>query len=239
MRKRAASLDNLEKENTVPMPYAHLALSQRCLGSLDVDDLNDYYLGAFMPDIRYFTKQPRAMYHFSLEKADELARDGAVSEAFVLGYKTHLLLDQFWGKSELKQQYQAAFPFFLRRRMSPRILEVALEIYCLNQDPIKVRLTAAENSMTQALGISGDILAYAVSLLQDYIDRRSLRAGLDIAESTGMYPPGRLTEMRRLSKVIESNRVVRFAVYRIVNRSSRHTYTRLIDGVLAQLRTTH
>jgi hypothetical protein len=219
----------------VPMPYAHLALSQRCLGFLDVEDLNDFYLGAFMPDIRYFTKQPRAMYHFSLEKADELAHDGAVSKSFVLGYKTHLLLDQFWGKSELKQQYQAAFPFFLRHRMSPRFLEVALEIYCLDQDPIAIRLIAAENSMTQALGIGGDVLSNAVSLLQDYIDRRSLHAGLDIAESTGMYPPGRLTEMRRLSKVIESSRIVRFTVQAIVNRASRHTYASLVDGVLAQM----
>jgi len=221
------------------MPYAHLALSQSCLRRLDVHDLNDFYLGAFMPDIRYFTKQPRTMYHFALEKVDELARRGAVSEAFVLGYKTHLLLDQLWGKAELKQQYQSAFPFFLRHRMSPRMLEVALEVYCLDQDPIAVRLTAAENSMTQALGITSDVLAYAVSLLQDYTDRRSIRAGLDIAETTGMYPPGRLTEMRHLSKVIESSRIVRFAVHTIVNRSSRHTYTRLVDGVLAQLGATH
>jgi hypothetical protein len=220
------------------MPYAHLALSQRCLGPLDVHNLNDFYLGAFMPDIRYFTKQPRARYHFALERADELARGGTVSESFVLGYKTHLLLDQLWGKAELKQQYRAAFPFFLRHRMSPRMLEVALEMYSLDQHPITIRLSAAENSMTQALGITSDVLAYAVSLLQDYIDRRSLRAGLDIAESTGMYPPSRLTEMRRLSKIIESSRTVRFVVQTIVNHSSRQTYTHLVEGVLAQIGST-
>jgi hypothetical protein len=221
------------------MPYAHLALSRSCLDYLDIRAQNDFYLGAFMPDIRYFTKQPRATYHFSLEKADEFAQVSGVSESFLLGYKTHLLLDQVWAKPELKHQYQGTFPFFLRRRMSPRLLEVALELHCLDQHPVALRLIVAENSMTQALGISGGVLVAAISSLQTYIDRRNLRAGLDIAESTGMYPPSRLTEMRRLSELIQSSRVVRFAVHTIVNRSSRWIYARLVDAALSGLGITH
>jgi hypothetical protein len=217
------------------MPYAHLALSHSCLSAFDVQQLNDFYLGAFMPDIRYFTSQPRTAYHFSLERVDTLARAEGASESFVLGYKTHLLLDQLWGKAEVKQQYRSAFPFFLQRHMSARLLEVALELFCLDCHPIQLRLIAEENGITRALGVPGDTLQQAVVLLQAYIDQRSLGAGLTLAQSSGMYPPNRLREMQRLARLIESQPLARRAVRWLANRASQHIYAQLVADVTAGL----
>ena len=48
-----------------------------------------------MPDIRYFTRQPREKYHFPAERLEPY-RHTDTSADYLLGYKVHLLIDEVW-----------------------------------------------------------------------------------------------------------------------------------------------
>jgi hypothetical protein len=219
----------------MPMPYAHFVVAHQCLPRLAVPDLIDFYLGAFMPDIRYFTGKQRAFYHFPAVTLNERIAGMHVPESFVLGYKIHLILDELWGSSALKKGYQQAFPRLIRKRLSPRILEVAFELFCLDQHPIDLHLEVRENDLTRSLEITRADLVQAVALLQQYLDQRSLRAAFLIAQSTSKYPPARLAELNRFSKIIETHRLVRSITYSLIKRPSQQLYTRLGEDVLQRL----
>jgi hypothetical protein len=158
-----------------------------------------------------------------------------VSDSFALGYQVHLILDELWGSSATKKDYQQAFPKLIRKRLSPRMLEVAFELFCLEQHPIDVHLEVRENDLTQSLEISTADLVQAVALLQQYLEQRSLRAGFLIAQSTGKYPPARLAELNRFSKIIETRRLARSITHSLIKRPSQQLYTRLVEDVLKRL----
>jgi hypothetical protein len=219
----------------MPMPYSHLAVAHSCLPQLDTQDLTDFYLGAFMPDIRYFTAKPRALYHFPAATLDERIQTMDVPPSFALGYKIHLILDELWSTPGVKQDYQAAFLRPIRKRLTPRMLEVAFELFCLDQRPIAIHLEVRENDLTRSLDITAADLSQAVALLQQYLDRRSLREGFLIAQSTGKYPPARLAELNRFSEIIESHRLARSVVRSLIKRPSQQLHTRLVDGVFQRI----
>jgi hypothetical protein len=223
----------------MPMPYSHLSLAHGCLSNLVTDDPNNFYLGALMPDIRYFTKRPRSEYHFPITRLNELTSSMITSSSFVLGYGIHLLIDELWGNDALRDEYKSRFPFFVRSRLNIKILEAALEIYCLAYRSVDVQLRIQENELTKALGISqSDALTVAVQSLQKYIDQRQLQSGLQIAEASEMYTLDRLAQMRYLSGLLE-NRLTRTLVHLLIVPPSRYIYERLVNGVLARVDEIH
>lgn len=220
----------------MPMPYSHMAVAHSCLLHLPVDSPADYYAGAFMPDIRYFTKQPRETTHFSIEHLHGLAASTNTPAAFVLGYQVHLLLDELWAVQQKRGEYQAAFPVFLRKRMANiKMQEVALEIYTLQQSLPDVAIRFSENGLTKALGVSPDLAESVLSRLQEYVHARSLRFALDLAEASGVYSKDRLAEMRQAVEKMESNWVLRQAITWVVRRATQPIYDRLIRAIVAQV----
>ena len=217
------------------MPYAHISLAHGCLDYLDVADRNEFYLGAISPDIRYFTKRPREQYHMSLERLDELVSQSDISESFVLGYRVHLIIDELWYTEEMNNRYRNLFFFAVRNRLSPKLLESALEYFCLTQRPVSTRLEVRENGLMQRLDVTLDDITKAVDSMQAYIDRRSLQIGLDIAQGTGLYSNERLDQMRALSSMVENSRLRRLFVDLLVNPPSKQIYNYIIAQVQNRL----
>lgn len=224
----------------MPMPYSHLTLAYSCLDRIAVHNKNDFYLGALMPDIRYFTGKPRSEYHFPLEKLNRITRSISISDSFVLGYGIHLIIDELWAYTNIRDEYKNLFPIFIRNKLNNRILEVAFELFFLTQYPVNVHLIVSENEFTKQLGINlSPELINAISSFQRYIEHRNLHTGLQIALASGKYTPERLAQMRYLSNILEISPFTRALIHCLIAPPSRQIHKRLVDATLERIDEIH
>jgi hypothetical protein len=182
------------------MPYSHFVLAERIAkeAALPVSNKSEYYVGAFYPDIRYFTKQPREKYHFTVDKLEPFENSNDVSKDFLLGYRVHLIIDEVWEYPELKEAYKQAFPSFIRGRMTRGLQGLAFEMYCLEQSVEPIKLKPIENSLTRSLGVQTSEITFAVNSMQKYIDQHSLESAYVMAEEAQLFPPERLKTVRQV-----------------------------------------
>lgn len=218
------------------MPYSHYALAHRVAseGALPIVDEPQYYLGAFMPDIRYFTKLPRENYHFPLSRLEPYRERGDVHPDFLLGYAVHLLIDEEWESPAAKRLYQQSFPPGIRGRMTRGLQAVAFELYCLRQPVDMVRLKPVENALTESLGVTAGHIDRAVRSMQSYLERRDLAGALEMAKETQLFPRSRLKTVERVVAAMRV-RPVRACANAIVDRASLPMLARLVQSVLRRL----
>lgn len=216
----------------MPMPFAHFALAQQIAqeAKLSITNWPNYYVGAFMPDIRYFTKQPRDKYHFDIEKLEPYFDSPLDTNDFLLGYKVHLIIDEVWEYPELKVLYKNSFPRLIRNRMTRGLQALAFEMYCLKQaiEPISIR--PVSNQLTKDLDISTETIAWSVKSMQRYIDEQTLEAAYEMAIETQLFPEQRLAIVGSVVRRMR-NPFIRFFVEKIVARAS----TKIIKEVKAKV----
>lgn len=84
----------------MPNLYSHLVLSKIFLEKEFAEnsfDLNNFYLGACVPDIGYFSDVERKITHFYDSAPEKFFENNTGSEkSFLKGYKLHLYLDNIW-----------------------------------------------------------------------------------------------------------------------------------------------
>mgnify|MGYP002780832141 CR=1 FL=1 len=197
-------------------------------------DKSEYYVGAFYPDIRSFTKQPREKYHFAVEKLRPYELVGDVSKDFLLGYKVHLLIDEVWELPELKQMYSQAFPSLIRKRMTRGLQALAFEMYCLEQPVEPVKLKPVENALTKDLGVQLSEITFAVNSMQKYIDAHSLEAAYVMAEEAQLFPEARLKTVKSVLERMK-NPLIRMLANGVVRRASSPMLPRVIREVIGRL----
>lgn len=217
------------------MPYSHCVLAQAIAeqGKLPIRNTSDYLVAAFMPDIRYFTREARSKYHFSVE-ALEPYRETDTSSDYLLGYQVHLLIDEVWEYPELKEAYKNAFPHLIRGRMTRGLQALAFEMYCLTRPITSIALEATENDLTRALGISDIDLEQAVDSMQRYIDQHDLAAALEMAKEAELFPTERLRTVERVVTLVK-NPLVRTILYSAVIQASKGVFYKLVDIVVKKL----
>lgn len=220
----------------MPMPYSHYLLAQRVAkeGKLAITDKANYYLGAFMPDIRYFTKLPRDKYHFPVNQLESFRHDEDVTPEFLLGYKVHLIIDEVWEYPEIKRAYFQAFPSIIRGRMTRGLQAVAFEMFCLQQSVEIVELKLVENSLTQALEAKAADISRAVTSMQRYLEHRNLAAALDMAKELTLFPEARLKTLQQVVMGMR-NPLIHPVVHGVVASASRPVFHRVIQAVLNRL----
>jgi hypothetical protein len=220
----------------MPMPYAHFVLAEQIAreANLHVTDKSEYYVGAFYPDIRYFTKQPREKYHFAIEKLRTYELSNDVSKDFLLGYKVHLLIDEVWEYPELKQMYYEAFPSLIRKRMTRGLQALAFEMYCLEQPIEPVKLKPVENALTKDLGVQLSEITFAVNSMQKYIDAHSLESAYVMAEEAQLFPEARLKTVKGVLERMK-NPVIRMLADGVVKRASSPMLPRVVKEVVGRL----
>ena len=216
----------------MPMPYSHYVLAQAIAkeGNLPIKDQTEYLVGAFMPDIRYFTQQPREKYHFPVERLEPYFQTDTLAD-YLLGYKVHLLIDEVWEYPELKEVYKKAFPPLIRRRMTRGLQALAFEMYCLKKPVDVVELKPIQNDLTKALEIPTSDVEWAVASMQRYLEQHDLAAALEMAKETRLFPEHRL---RTVEVVVPKmrNPVLRYLVDAIVTRASRPMFVRVVTAVV-------
>ena len=219
----------------MPMPYSHYVLAQAIAneGNLPIKNRAEYLVGAFMPDIRYFTQQPREKYHFPVERLEPYFQTDTSAD-YLLGYKVHLLIDEVWEYPELKEAYKKAFPPLIRQRMTRGLQALAFELYCLKQPVDVVGLKPIQNDLTKALEISSLDIERAVASMRRYLEHHNLEAALTMAKETRLFPEHRL---RTVEVVVFKmrNPVLRYLVDAIVTRASRPMFARVVTAVVDRL----
>lgn len=220
----------------MPMPYNHFVLAERIAkdAALPVNDKSEYYVGAFYPDIRYFTKQPREKYHFTVDKLEPFENSTDVSKDFLLGYKVHLLIDEVWEYPELKEAYKQAFPSFIRGRMTRGLQGLAFEMYSLEQSVEPIKLKPVENSLTRSLGVQISEITFAVNSMQKYIDQHSLESAYVMAEEAQLFPPERLKTVRQVLGLM-NNPLTSAIAKGVVNGASKQIFPVVISKVKERL----
>jgi hypothetical protein len=220
----------------MPMPYSHVVLAERIARAAkqSIRDEAQYYAGAFYPDIRYYTKQPREKYHFALSKLEAYEHTNEVSKDFLLGYKVHLLIDEVWEYPEIKADYKQAFPSLLRSRMTRGLQVLALEMYCHEQPIEPITLKLVENKLTRELGVTTPETQRAVTSMQRYLDNPSLRAAYRMSEEANLLPPERLRTVGRVVSIM-NNPMTSALARRIVRRATGPTFSLIVEKIVEQL----
>jgi hypothetical protein len=220
----------------MPMPYAHFVLAEGVAreANLPIVDRGEYYVGAFYPDIRYFTKQPREKYHFAVEKLEPYELASNVPKDFLLGCKIHLLIDEVWEYPELKQMYAQAFPSLIRKRMTRGLQALAFEMYCLKQPIEPVKLKAVENALTKDLGVQRSEITFAVNSMQKYINAHSLESAYIMAEEAQLFPEARLKTVKSVLERMK-NPLIRMLTDGVVRRASSQMLPWVVKKVLGRL----
>lgn len=213
----------------MPLPYAHfvLATAVKERANLPVADEARYLLGAFLPDIRYFTGQPRGETHFPVAQLD---RHAGTDPDVLLGYRVHLLIDEVWEEPEVKCAYRRAFLPGLRARMTRGLEALAFELYCLGRPLPAVRLEPLATPLTRQLGVSPAALERAVRSGNRYLERHDLAAALEMARETGLFPAHRVATLSRVTAALRLPGLG-FALRLEVARASRPTFKRVVRRV--------
>jgi hypothetical protein len=220
----------------MPLPYAHFVLAQRIAeaAGLPVVDEGQYLLGAFLPDIRYFTGQNREHTHFPLQELDRYQACSDVSVDFLRGYKVHLLIDEVWEEDEVKTAYRRAFLPPIRKRMTRGLEALVMELYCLKQPVPMVKLPVAENSVTRQLSLERSALEISVHSAKRYLERRDLAAALEMAREMKLFPSHRVRTLEQLLSVMRHPLLGRLVMAEVI-RSTGPTFKRVIHRVRERL----
>ena len=223
----------------MPMPYSHYVLAQAVAqqGNLQLQNKSDYYVGAFYPDIRYFTGLPRERYHFPTEQLEPYETDPSVTTAFLLGYEVHLSIDEVWEYPEVKRAYYEAFPKLIRRRMTRGLQALAFELFCLRQPVEVVPLKPIENQLTHDLEVNTSANEQAVQSMRRYLEQHDLAAALEMAKAANLFPEKRLQTVERVVALM-SNPLLRAIVNRITASASRPIFQRVVRETLERLEAT-
>lgn len=220
----------------MPMPYSHFVLAQQIAveADLNIKNWSDYYVGAFMPDIRYFTRQPREKYHFEVEKLEPYFESPLDTNDFLLGYKVHLMIDEVWEYSELKTLYKNSFPRLIRSRMTRGLQALAFEMFCLKQTIMPIKISFVQNKLINDLGISEQDITWSVSSMQRYLDEHNLEAAYKMAKETQLFPEQRLRVVENVVNRMK-NPIIRFMVEQVVTRASRSILSKVKQKVVEKL----
>ena len=136
--------------------FTHLVFADSVKNFLNIRDEKSFYLGAIIPDIRYFADIPRERTHITLDDLNKAAGLVGKRSDFVKGYKVHLLVDELTRKNNYYQKIADQFPSLIQKRISPVIAVILTEIYFLENygDISKFLISDRYPSMLQKLDIS-------------------------------------------------------------------------------------
>lgn len=226
----------LSDEVFMPMPYSHYVVAQSIAdrAALPISNASDYYVGAFYPDVRYFTKLPREKYHFPSYQVDDLTAGTNTSLDFSLGYKVHLLIDEVWEEPEIAQTYKRAFPLPIQSRMTRNFQALAFEMYCLRQPVRVVELQPVENDFIRSLNVTRAHTEQAVTSMQRYLQQHDLEAALAMARETELFPEARLKTVEGVVSRLK-NPFLKVLVNAFVARASRPTFEGVVSTVAERL----
>ncbi|HKJ27468.1 MAG TPA: zinc dependent phospholipase C family protein [Anaerolineales bacterium] len=152
-------------------PYSHLILAKRVEDLLQPVDLQDYYWGAIVPDIRYLAGMERRKTHFKKEKCVQLMAQFPKLESFLQGYLVHCLADRI----SIQKLFQSTFPFsVVRNRLHRKQIAVLLELFYVKGNTFTPKITASYNQVLRNLGLQEEDCIRYSEFINQYVGSESL-----------------------------------------------------------------
>jgi len=163
-------------------PYSHFVLAKHLEPYLDLANKQEYYLGAVIPDIRYYVKLDRDKTHFPLEDVAAYLVKYPKLKSFITGYLVHIIADSKRLDPILPLYLRPVF-YFLPKCM----LQVLIEFYYMENVNVTGQISANTNTMLDSLGIKpGEVTTFAKNI-NSYVNAPSLEKGIEVAKNLKIF----------------------------------------------------
>ena len=208
--------------------YSHLVVACDLEEALHPVPLGDFYLGAIVPDIRYYCEVPRRQTHLPLEQIAAYATAYPHLQAFVLGYLIHCRVDELSPERELLRR----FPFRLIKRCLPaQFAPVLLEFYFMESTPLAARVSETGNAMLDELGIDRERVAIFAQHINHWLAAPSLERGTAIARDLGLLGKPGVEKYLKVAQMIHRHVLLRRLLFAPVRTEAMRQ--RVISDVLS------
>ncbi|PIZ45607.1 hypothetical protein COY32_04895 [candidate division WWE3 bacterium CG_4_10_14_0_2_um_filter_41_14] len=151
---------------------SHLYTALRLVNVASPSDQSVYYLNSILPDIRYTASINRERTHIDIDLTPQVFAD--YIDAYK-GYSLHLLIDANVSRWDLLNKIKLQYPFFLRQILKTSIINIVLEVYCLEKIKLQPSIFLSKDylSVYQDLGISKDDLEDFVAKMEPFMSSYS------------------------------------------------------------------
>jgi hypothetical protein len=187
-------------------PYSHLVVASWVEALLCPANREEYYLGAVIPDVRYYCRLPRRRTHLPAERIAGLAARYPHLQSFALGYMFHCAADDL----RLPQLALRRLPLGPLRGVLPGpAAQVLLEFYFMERAHVRQHLAEGSNEILAGLGITdADVGAFARELNR-FLAAPSYTAGLALARNLGLLNHPRAARYLRIARQLGRRRPLR------------------------------
>jgi len=162
------------------LQFTHVYVASLLESSRGIKNRGDYYLGATIPDARYFAGVQRERTHIS--RSEVKPTFGAqCSDDFLAGYDVHLAFDEYMYDGVNIANVVRMFPFFLRSFFDRSVIEVVFDFYCIERKDTleKVAISDTYLSALENVGIDGGSFVVFVRTVKNMLGGGFFRAFRD------------------------------------------------------------
>lgn len=155
----------------------HLYLAKAVEAQYNIENLDEYYLGTILPDIRYFTGVPRSATHLSIKKIN-LLMAGKKLKDVSRGIKVHLAIDEMAHEGAVYREAKQNFPIILQKIINTQLLNIIFDLYALQHFKTQPKITLSSQYFDEFASLS-----IAQTQLLDYTSKiNSILEGLEISQ---------------------------------------------------------
>jgi len=191
-------------------PYSHYWLASKIAPSANPDRLEEYYLGAIIPDIRYLAGIPRDQTHISRTQIQKYRTAYPHLESFLRGFEVHCLIDEI----NIVRLARSAFPFNLlklvfRRNFSQQQIAVLAELYFMETTRMDWNISETHNEVLTDLGITPSQTVTFLNAMKEYLPAPSIATALSCFQKIGLLRGSRPEIYLQAYRSIDRNRLLK------------------------------
>ncbi len=202
-------------------PYSHVVVASKVERYLCPSDREQYYLGAVVPDVRYYSGVSRWQTHLPLEQVAAFGARYPDLQSFILGYLVHCAVDEI----DLSRFILRRFPLSLARPLLPaKAAAMLIEYRYLETTTVDKRVSEASNQMLTDLGIDEATVVRFARQINQFLAEPSLEAGLTLAYRLGLSDYPGLEKYLWAAQLVGCSRVLRKLAAASVDRAQLDRY---------------
>lgn len=207
--------------------YSHLVLANEMVAYLQPTDLESYFLGAIIPDVRYYAKLPRKQTHIKLDRILAFVTKYPHLRDFILGYWVHCCIDRVDPPKMLLQRP----PFNLIKGQLPKAFPTVLaEYYYMQTNEVVFQLSEQANEMLDDLGVAADDVREFAFQLNKFLANPSFDTGIQTIQNLGLVGSG-VERYLTVAHYLNKHRFVRQVLFTGVGMS---TFTERAVGLIQE-----
>lgn len=173
--------------------YTHFILASRLATYIKPTSMEDYFLGAMVPDIRYLSKIPREQTHLPLDVLIQQFAAYPEQHSFLAGYFVHCLIDDL--ESNLNRKLLRRFPLIIFKPfLRTRYAAVLLELYFIESTIEIGQVCGERNPVLADLGIPQQDVAQFALYTNQLIRAPSFERQIEMVTEFGIRIPARVIQ---------------------------------------------